>query len=68
MKQKMIKTVVCIEETISEQFTICHSADDDPLDIAGQQYREGALVLEPGNVTAKKMCTLFPEQSEWVEF
>ena len=61
---------VTIEETVSQTFAI--EADDigEAMDVAEEQYNNGEIVLEPGNLVCRQMmaddgngdCT------EWTEF
>ncbi len=41
---------VNIEEVVSQQFDIVANSEKEALEIARQMYKEGELVLEPGNL------------------
>lgn len=71
MGDKLIrKSVICIEEVVSQQFDVYHSAEDEPLEIAQAKYNAGEFVLSPGEVTCRKAAVITPAErkSEWIEF
>ena len=67
---EMKKFKITIEETVSEDFEIEATSLEEAMDIAEEQYNNGKLVLECGNVVCKQMqgededgyCT------DWCEF
>ena len=67
---EMKKFKITIEETVSQEFEIEATSLEEAMDTAEQQYNNGELVLEPGNLVCKQMmgededgyCT------EWCEF
>ncbi len=69
-KTKMLKSIVCIEEIISQEFEVIHAASEDPLKIADEKYHAGEFVLSPGEVSYKKIAVVSPpeRETEWREF
>jgi hypothetical protein len=68
----MPKFTVTIEETVSDDFEIEADNAEDALLAAEQSYKQGELVLEPGNLIFKQMACK-PENSDeycsdWREF
>lgn len=62
---------ITIEETVSETFDIEAETMEEAMEIAEEQYDEGSLVLEPGNLVAKQMMAEDEESgesTEWTEF
>ena len=69
MTKKIFK--VTIEEHVSETFEIMATDIDEAMEIAEEQYDNGTIVLEPGNLTAKLMMAEDEETGEctdWDEF
>lgn len=66
----MKKYVIAIEETVVDSFTVYANSSAEAMDLADEKYRNGELVLAPGEVTFKKMAVIKPssESTEWVEF
>ena len=62
---------ITIEEMVSETFDIEAETIEEAMEIAEEQYYEGSLALEPGNLVAKQMMAEDEENNEateWVEF
>ncbi len=62
---------ITIEETVSETFEIEADTIEEAMETAEEQYDEGSLVLEPGNLVAKQMMAEDEESgeaTEWTEF
>lgn len=67
---KMQKFKITIEEIVSQEFEIEAGSLEEAMELAEEQYNDGKLVLEPGNLVSKQMmgededgyCT------EWCEF
>ena len=62
---------ITIEETVSETFDIKAETMEAAMEIAEENYNNGDLVLEPGNLVAKQMMAEDEENNEvteWVEF
>lgn len=69
MSKKIFK--VTIEEHVSETFEIMATDIDEAMEIAEEQYDNGSIVLEPGNLTEKLMMAEDEETgecTEWTEF
>ena len=66
----MAKVKVAIEETVVQEFEfdVADGELDRAVDIAIQKYRDGELVLEPGEVQSRQISVVGPEPTEWVEF
>ena len=69
-KINMAKFTICIEETISETFDIVAKDVDEAIEIATKKYKDGTIILTPGNLVVKQMAVVSPEQetTEWFEF
>lgn len=66
-----MKTVkVAIEESVVQEFEIDVDAENENsvIDIAIQKYKNGELVLEPGEVQFRQIAIVEPNSSEWIEF
>ena len=63
-------SIVFIEETVCNSFTICHKEDEDPQEIAIEKYKNGKLQPENGNVTSRQIMSRSNDGSEtsWREF
>ena len=62
---------ITIEETVSETFDIEAETIEEAMEIAENDYNNGFLILEPGNLVAKQMMAEDEETNEtteWVEF
>jgi len=60
---------VAIEETVIDEFLIEANDKDEALDIAIQEYQEGELILEPGNLISKQIAAVnYTSPTEWFEF
>ena len=69
MSKKVFK--ITIEEQVSETFEIMATNMDEAMEIAEEQYNNGTIVLEPGNLIAKLMMAedkKTGECTEWTEF
>ena len=69
MSKKVFK--ITIEEQVSETFEIMATNMDEAMEIAEEQYNNGTIVLEPGNLIAKLMMAEDEETgecTEWTEF
>ena len=66
----MKKFKVAIEETCVKEFEI--KAEDSilALELAKQKYKNGELVLDPGEPQFRQIATIFPsnDSTEWVTF
>ena len=66
----MEKFKITIEETVSQDFEIEAASLEEAMELAEQQYNDGKLVIEQGNLVCKQMmgedengyCT------DWCEF
>lgn len=63
-----MKYTIAIEETVVEEFEIEANDIGEALDIANEKYRNGEIVLCPGDIQFKKMSVVKPESTEWIEF
>lgn len=67
----MKKIKVYIEERVVQAFEIEANNVDEAMEIAEEKYKNGDIVLEPGEVQAKLMAAVDPENdatTEWKEF
>lgn len=67
----MKKFKIVIEEMVSEEFEIEAETLEEAMEIAEEQYNNGTIVLEPGNLVAKQMMAEdvdTGECTEWTEF
>ena len=67
----MKKFKIVIEEMVSEEFEIEAETLEEAMEIAEEQYNNGTIVLEPGNLVAKQMMVEdvdTGECTEWTEF
>ena len=64
------KYIIAIEETVVQKFGIMADTAEKAMEIAEEQYRNGILVLSPGEAQFKQMAILKPynEATEWCEF
>lgn len=58
-----MKYKVIIEETLSEEFEVEAKTKEEAIDIAEKKYRNGEIVLEPGNLTAAQMVALLGNEN-----
>lgn len=69
MSKRIIK--ITIEEQVSETFEIMADNIEEAMEIAEEQYKNGDIALEPGNLVAKLMMAEDEETGEftdWTEF
>lgn len=61
---------IAIEETVVGEFEIAASTAEEAMTIAEEEYKKGAFVLAPGEVSFKQMAIIKPTKAatEWVEF
>ena len=61
---------VIIEETISDEFTVSAESEAEAVNYAIRQYKDGRLVLSPGNPLDKKIAVVNDddETAEWISF
>ena len=66
----MVEFKICIEEIVSQTFTVMAKDYDDAIDLAIRNYEQGDFVLEPGDVVTRQVAITSPayEVTEWVEF
>ena len=66
----MKKFIIAIEEMISEEFEVEAETAEEAMEMAKHKYDIGEYVLSPGNLAAKQMSVVSPdnEATEWVEF
>lgn len=66
----MKKYVVTIEELVSQNFEVFAESSEQAMEIAASKYKRGEFVLEPGELCAKQMSIMSPDDSvtEWIEF
>ena len=67
----MKKFKVTIEETVSDEFEVTAENAVQAYKSAQEKYRQGKIVLEPGNLTAKQMMITDAKDRkvlEWTEF
>ena len=61
---------VIIEETISDEFAVTASSEEDAVKTAMERYKSGEWVLSPGNLLEKKIAVITDgsDASEWIAF
>ena len=66
----MIGFKICIEEMVSQTFTVMAKDYDEAINLAIRNYEQGDFVLEPGDVVARQLAITSPanEVTEWLEF
>ena len=66
----MKKYRVVIEETISEEFEIEATSEEDAVSKAIQEYDAGNFVLSPGNVESRQISITGEdgELNDWITF
>lgn len=64
----MIKYTIVIEETIVQEFQIDAENEEDAIRIAEQKYKNGDIVLCPGEVQFRRMAINNPHNTatKWV--
>lgn len=64
------KFVITIEETVAQDFEVYADTAEEAMKIAEEKYKNCEFILEPGNLIAKQMAIINPdeEETEWVEF
>lgn len=67
---KSKKFVIAIEETVVQEFKIIADTAEKAMEIAEKQYKDGNLLLSPGEVQFKQMAIVKPENeaTDWCEF
>lgn len=55
------KYIVSIEETVAQDFEVISDTAERALAIAKEQYRQGILVLSPGEAQYRKMAVVNPD-------
>lgn len=66
-----MKTVrIAIEELCVQEFDIIADGNNekDAINRAIEKYKNGELVLEPGEVQERRICVVKPNSAEWIEF
>lgn len=60
---------VIIEETVSKEFKVTAESEEAALETARELYRSAELILEPGDITARKIAVLPTDgaDAEWTE-
>lgn len=66
----MKKYRIVIEETISEEFEIEATSEQEAIAKAINEYEEGNFVLSPGNVEYRQMAVIGEDDEikDWIEF
>lgn len=59
-----MKYTIIIEETISEELTLEAENEKEALEEARRLYRQGAWVLEPGNLVEVRFQVLEEEKAD----
>ena len=59
-----MKYTIIIEETVSEELTLEAANEKEALEEARRLYRQGALVLEPGNLVEVRFQVLEEEKAD----
>ncbi len=62
--------MIAIEETCVEEFEIMAESQEEAMEIAEKRYRNGDIILEPGEVQFRQIAIVSPSEgsTEWVEF
>ena len=65
-----MKYKVLIEESVVDEFEVEASSDEEAMDIAIKNYKQGVFVLEPGEITHKQISFIDEndQSTEWIEF
>lgn len=66
----MKKYVIAIEEMISDNFEVEAETAEEAMELAEYRYRTGEYALAPGNLVAKQIAIISPNNAitEWTEF
>jgi len=66
----MKKYRIVIEETISEEFEIQATSEEEAISKAINEYHEGNFVLSPGNVEYRQIAVIGEDDEikDWIEF
>ena len=59
-----MKYTIIIEETVSEEFTLVAEGEKEAMEEARRLYRQGAWVLEPGNLVKVRFQVLEEEKAD----
>ena len=59
-----MKYTIIIEETVSEKFTLEAANEKEAMEEAQRLYRQGAWVLEPGNLVEVRFQVLEEEKAD----
>ena len=59
-----MKYTIIIEETVSEEFTLVAEGEKEAMKEARRLYRQGAWVLEPGNLVEVRFQVLEEEKAD----
>lgn len=59
-----MKYTIIIEETVSEEFTLEAANEKEAMEEAWRLYRQGAWVLEPGNLVEVRFQVLEEEKAD----
>lgn len=59
-----MKYIIIIEETVSEAFTLEAEGEKEAMEEARRLYRQGAWVLEPGNLVEVRFQVLEEEKAD----
>ncbi len=65
-----MKYKIIIEEVVADTFEVEANSADEAIEIAEEKYHKCEIVLEPGEVQAKRMyaCDENRNMTEWREF
>lgn len=65
-----MKYTITIEETVAKDFEVEASNAEEAYETAGQKYKSGEFVLDPGECQFKQIAITAPsdEVTEWREF
>lgn len=66
----MKKYTILIEELVSNSFEIEASSEEEARKIAEADYRNGEIVLDPGNLVSKRIAIISHcnKDAQWIEF
>lgn len=59
-----MKYTIIIEETVSEELTLVAEGEKEAMEEARRLYRQGAWVLEPGNLVEVRFQVLEEEKAD----
>lgn len=63
-----MRFLVNIEEVVSETFEVEANSIEEALEIAGEKYDNGEIVLEPGELVGKRIAVFDVATNEWSEY